>query len=245
MHKPFELLPAIDLRGGRAVRLTLGDFERETAYDPDPVSVAERFVAAGARSLHIVDLDGARAGSPRQAGIVAAIVEQVRDRAECQVAGGLRDEKAVAEALAAGAERVVVGTAALADHGFVATLVRRHGPERIVVALDVRDDRAVGEAWSTGSRTVPVEEALTRLADVGCERFVATAIARDGALRGPDLDLMRRLVALGRGDVIASAGIRSTEDVLALRAVGAAGAVVGKALYEGHFDLRATLAALG
>jgi len=240
----FELLPAIDLRDGRAVRLTMGDFDRQTAYDGDPGSVAERFAAAGARWLHIVDLDGARAGAPRQPETVAAIVRRVAGLARCQVAGGLRNDRAVAEALGAGADRVVVGTAALGDPGFVTTLARRHGSDRIVVALDVRDGRAVGEAWRPGGPGLPVDDALLRLADAGVERFAVTAIARDGALRGPDLDLVRRLVALGRGEIIASAGIRSTADVLALRQVGAAGAIVGKALYEGRLDLAATLAAL-
>jgi phosphoribosylformimino-5-aminoimidazole carboxamide ribotide isomerase len=240
----FELLPAIDLRAGRAVRLTLGDFERETVYDDDPVAVAARFVAAGARWIHVVDLDGARAGEPRQADIVGAIVAAVGDRAACQVAGGLRDEGAVARALEAGAGRVVLGTAALRDPEFVGTLIERFGPHRIVVALDVRDGLALGEGWRSGVAGLHPEEALLTLSEAGAERFAVTAIERDGALLGPDLDLVGRLVALGRGSIIASAGIRSVDDLLAVRRAGAAGAIVGKALYEGRIDLATALGAL-
>jgi len=240
----FELLPAIDLRRGRAVRLTFGDFDRQTVYDDDPAAVADRFAASGAAWIHVVDLDGARAGSPRHVSVIADIVARIRGRASCQVAGGLRDAGAVDAALLAGARRIVVGTAALRDPAFAAALVRVHGPDRIVVALDVRDGLAVGEGWRSGAPGVPATDALSRLADAGVERFAATAIDRDGAMLGPDLDLIRRLVALGRGAVIASAGIRSTVDVLAVRDVGASGAIVGRALYEGHLDLAATLDAL-
>lgn len=240
----FELLPAIDLRGGRAVRLTAGDFEQQTVYDDDPAAVAERFAAAGARWIHVVDLDGTIAGAPRQVSVIREITERIAGRARCQVAGGLRDAASVAAAFAAGAERVVIGTAALRDHRFAARLVAHHGPSRLVVALDVRDGVAVGDGWRAGARGAPVEEALAALAEAGIVRFAATAIERDGALLGPDLGLLRRLVALGRGSVLASGGIRSTADVLAVREGGASGAIVGKALYEGHLDLAQTLAAL-
>lgn len=233
----FELLPAIDLRAGRVVRLRRGDFGQETVFGDDPAAVAEQFVAAGAAWIHVVDLDGARAGLPRQAEIVARIVERVGERARCQVAGGLRTVEAVATALAAGAARVVVGTAALQDPALAGELVRRHGAARVVVALDVRDGLALGEAWRPGAAGRPVDEALEALAQAGVGRFAVTAIERDGLLAGPDLELLGRLVALDRGAIIASGGIGSLADLRAVHRLGCAGAIIGRALYEGRLEL--------
>lgn len=237
----FELLPAIDLRGGRVVRLTQGDFTRETAYSDDPVAVAGAFADAGARWIHVVDLDGARAGEPVQADIIGRIASAVGDRVRCQVAGGLRTHAAVAAALASGATRAVVGTAALRAPAFAGDLVRAHGAYRIVVALDVRNGLAVGEGWRDGATGIDPAVALTRLADLGVERFAATAIDRDGLLEGPDLDLLGTLVGLGRGRVIASGGVGSIDDILATRAIGCSGAIVGRAIYEGRVDLAAAV----
>ncbi|MFZ5854852.1 MAG: HisA/HisF-related TIM barrel protein [Chloroflexota bacterium] len=233
----FELLPAIDLRAGRVVRLRQGDFDQETVFGDDPAATAERLVAAGASWIHVVDLDGARAGAPRQTECVARIVERVGERARCQVAGGLRTAEAVAAALAGGAARVVVGTAALEDPALAGELVRRHGPDRIVVALDVRDGLALGQAWRAGATGRPVEELLETLGQSGVERFAVTAIERDGLLGGPDLELLARLVGLGRGAIIASGGIGSLADLQAVRRLGCSGAIIGRALYEGRLDL--------
>jgi phosphoribosylformimino-5-aminoimidazole carboxamide ribotide isomerase len=233
----FQLLPAIDLRGGRVVRLSEGDFGRETVYGSDPVEVAIGFAAAGVRWIHIVDLDGAKDGAARQTAVMRRIVEAVGERVACEVAGGLRDLPAADAALEAGAARVVVGTAALRDPDFVALLIDRFGAERIAVALDVRDGTAVGQGWVPGAAGMPAEEALTTLADRGARTFVVTAIERDGLLTGPNLDLLGRMVALGRGQIIASAGISSLADITAVRALGCAGAIVGRALYEGRLDL--------
>ena len=235
--RPFELLPAIDLRAGRVVRLREGDFARETVYGDDPVSVARSFAEAGARWLHVVDLDGARAGRPVQVAIVTRIMAAVGDRMACQIAGGLRDDGAVDSALASGAARIVVGTAALRDPDFAARLVGRHGPQRIVVALDVRDGLALGEGWREGAAGVPAVDALAALADAGVELFAATAIERDGLLGGPDLELLGRLVSAGRGRIIASGGVTTLADLRAVRELGCAGAIVGRAIYEGALDL--------
>jgi phosphoribosylformimino-5-aminoimidazole carboxamide ribotide isomerase len=240
----FELLPAIDLRAGRVVRLRSGDFGAETVFSDDPVEVARGFAAAGADGLHIVDLDGALSGGTRQADPIGRIVAAVGEGVGCEVAGGLRDAKAVAAALGAGARRVVIGTAALLRPAFSAELVTAHGGDRIVVALDVRDGVAVGDAWQAGATGLPVEEALARLADEGVATFEVTAIARDGSMAGPDLELLERLVRLGRGRIIASGGIRSIEDLLAVRAIGCVGAIVGRALYDGSLDLGAAVIAL-
>jgi len=239
----FDILPAIDLRGGRVVRLQQGDFERETAFSDDPVAVARVFVDGGARWLHVVDLDGARTGQPAHATVIGQIVEAVGDRASVEVAGGLRTTEAVAAVLAAGAARAIVGTAALRDPAFAGRLVTTHGHDRIAAALDIRNGLALGEGWRDGAAGVGAEDALMTLADLGLTTFEATAIDRDGLLSGPDLELLERLIRLDRGAVIASGGIASLDDIRAVRALGCAGAIVGRALYEGRLDVASAVRA--
>jgi phosphoribosylformimino-5-aminoimidazole carboxamide ribotide isomerase len=240
----FELLPAIDLRAGRVVRLREGDFARMTAYESDPRSVARAFAEAGAERLHMVDLDGAREGRPRQLDLVGEVVKDLGGRARVELGGGLRTPEDVAAVLDLGVSRVAVGTAALRDPAFAAGLVARHGPGRIVGSIDVRAGLALGEGWRAGAAGLPAAEAITMLADAGITTFEVTAIDRDGLLAGPDLDLMGALVSMARGGIIASGGIASIEDVLALRAAGCAGAIVGRALYVGQVELRALVSAL-
>jgi len=238
---PFEVIPAIDLRGGHVVRLRRGDFGEETSYGDDPAAVAGAFVDAGARWLHVVDLDGSRDGIPGNPREIRAIAGAIGDRAAMEVAGGLRTLAAVAEAVAAGGARVVVGTAVLKDPGFAAALVSAHGAERIVVAIDVRDGRAIGEGWRAGAAGAPASDTLHRLADAGVRIFEVTAISRDGLLEGPDVDLLGALVALRRGSVIASGGISSIADLRAVADLGCEGAIVGRAIYEGRLDLRTAI----
>jgi phosphoribosylformimino-5-aminoimidazole carboxamide ribotide isomerase len=225
------------LRGGRVVRLSEGDFGRETVYGTDPAEVARGFASAGARWIHVVDLDGAKDGTRRQMETIAGIVTAAGGGVACEVAGGLRDEDAVSAALDAGAARVVVGTAALRDPDLVERLVARFGAARIAVALDVRDGIAVGQGWVPGAAGMPVEAALATLSDRGARTFVVTAIERDGLLTGPNLELLGRMVALRRGDVIASAGVSSLADIAAVRALGCSGAIIGRAIYEGRLDV--------
>ncbi|MGK2850492.1 MAG: HisA/HisF-related TIM barrel protein [Candidatus Limnocylindrales bacterium] len=239
----FDILPAIDLRGDRVVRLEQGDFARETAFSDDPVAVAVSFADAGARWLHVVDLDGARDGGSANGDVIRAIVAAVGSRLAVEVAGGLRTSAAVTDALATGAARAVVGTAALADPRFARALVAEHGPDRIAVALDVRDGLAVGHGWRDGAPGTPVEVALSSLADVGVQVFEVTAIDRDGTHGGPDLALYERLLATGRGSIIASAGISSVEDIAAVRAIGCSGAIIGRALYDGRLSIKDALQA--
>ncbi len=241
----FELLPAIDIRGGRVVRLRQGDFEREIAYEADPVAVAARFVSQGATWLHVVDLDGARDGEPHQLDIAAEVVAEVHGRARVELGGGLRTAVAVAGAIGTGAARVTVGTGALTDPEFVRAIVGRHGPERVVASIDVRDGVALGEGWRPGAVGLPVTDAVEMLAAAGITTFEVTSIARDGLLEGPDLELLRSLVVLQTGRIIASGGVASIEDVLAVQAIGCAGVIVGSALYEGRFDVSAAMAAVG
>ena len=241
----FELLAAIDVRGGRVVRLRQGDFARETVYGDNPRDVARAFADAGASWLHVVDLDGARAGEPRQLDVVAGIVAESLGRLRVEVGGGLRSPGSVAGALATGASRVAVGTAALRDPAFAAGIVRRHGSGHVAASIDVRDGLALGEGWRPGATGVAAAEAVRRLADAGVQTFEVTAIDRDGLMEGPDLRLLGELVALGQGRIIASGGVTDIADLLAVRDAGCAGAIVGRALYEGRLDLAEAIRALG
>jgi phosphoribosylformimino-5-aminoimidazole carboxamide ribotide isomerase len=243
MTSPFEVLPAIDIREGRVVRLRQGDFDQETSYSDDPVAVAVGFAASGAAWLHVVDLDGARSGVPVHTPIIGAIAAAVGGEVRVEAAGGLRTADAARSILASGAARVVVGTAALRDPTFAGTLVEEHGPERVAVAIDVRDGRAVGSGWVASSPGPDALDAIAVLADKGVTTFEVTAIDRDGLMQGPDLDLLQRAVSLGRGRIIASAGITSTTDIAAVGAIGCAGAIIGRALYEGQLSLRDALSA--
>ena len=243
MTSPFDLLPAIDLREGRVVRLRQGDFDQETAFSDDPVAVAVGFAANGAAWLHVVDLDGARSGTPTHTSVIGAIAAAVGGEVLVEAAGGLRTADAVRAVLASGAARAVVGTAALRDPAFAGALVEEHGPERVAVAIDVRDGQAVGSGWVASSPGPDALDAIALLADQGVTTFEVTAIDRDGLLQGPDLDLFDRAVALGRGRIIASAGITSKKDVAAVRAIGCAGAIIGRALYEGQLSLQDALSA--
>jgi phosphoribosylformimino-5-aminoimidazole carboxamide ribotide isomerase len=238
----FDVLAAIDVRRGRVVRLQQGDFARETAYATDPPAVAARFVRDGVAWLHVVDLDAARGGEGTQAETMARMLAATAGRARVEVAGGLRTVDAVGRALDAGAARAVLGTAALSDPDMIGRLVREFGPERIAVAIDVREGHAVGEGWRPGARRVPAELAIDRLVDEGAETFEVTAIDRDGLLGGPDVPLLERLVTRGRGRIVASGGIRSVDDLLAVRRLGCTGAIVGRALYDGTLSLEAALA---
>jgi phosphoribosylformimino-5-aminoimidazole carboxamide ribotide isomerase len=237
----FEILVAIDLRGGRVVRLTQGDFDRETAFSDDPVATARAFVDAGVRWLHVVDLDGARSGSPGNAAVIRAIVDAVGKRAMIEVAGGLRTTGSVDRVLAGGARRVVVGTAAVREPRFAAELVTRWGRDSVAVAVDVRGSHALGDGWSTPASEDDPATVIARLADAGVTTFEVTAIDRDGMLRGPDLGLYDSLVGAGRGAIIASGGISTRADLRAVRDAGCAGAIVGRAIYEGRLSLEDAL----
>ncbi|HEX8940686.1 MAG TPA: 1-(5-phosphoribosyl)-5-[(5-phosphoribosylamino)methylideneamino] imidazole-4-carboxamide isomerase [Candidatus Limnocylindrales bacterium] len=238
----FEVIPAIDLRAGRVVRLVQGDFAREQAYADDPLDVVRSFALAGVRRLHLVDLDGASAGEPRQLAAVASIAAAAGAAVRCELGGGLRSLAAVEAAVDVGIDRVVLGTAALRDPVLVGDVLRRLGPDRVAVALDVRDGRAVGDGWRPGAGGRPVEEALRDLGRQGVATFEVTAIERDGLLGGPDLELLCRVVEVGAGAIVASGGLTTLADLRAVRAVGCAAAIVGRSLYEGRLDLASAMA---
>jgi phosphoribosylformimino-5-aminoimidazole carboxamide ribotide isomerase len=220
------VIPAIDLRRGRAVRLLRGDPERETRYSEDPVEVATRFQEEGARRLHVIDLDAALDdGENRDA--VRDICQAVA--VPVQVGGGVRSLADIESVLGHGAARAILGTAAALDPSFVAAAVEEHA-ERIVVAVDVRGGRTMVKGWT--EEGPPLEEVVALLNDAGCPRYLATAIARDGTLDGPDLRLYKRFLTLTDRPVIASGGVRTADDIWELRDVGCEAAVTGKALYE-------------
>lgn len=247
MASTFEILPAIDLHGRRVVRLQQGDFAREQVYGEDPIAVARAFVAAGASWIHVVDLDGARAGGRRQGEVMRAIAASVRsegERVRLQAAGGLRSLGDIDAALGDGMDRVVIGTSAIHDPTTVAEAVARHGPDRIAVSLDVRDGIAVGDGWVEGAAGLPALDLLRRHAASGVTTVAVTAIDRDGLLGGPDLDLLAALCGASDARIIASGGIRSIADLLAAQAVGCRGAIVGRAIYDGHLDLAEALDAV-
>lgn len=220
------VIPAVDLRGGRAVRLRRGDPSEETTYANDPVEVAQRFQEQGARRLHVIDLDAALGeGDNREA--ITAICRSVV--VPVQVGGGIRSLEAAAAVFDAGAARAILGTAAGADVSFVERAVEEFA-ERVVVAVDVRGGHLMLDGWREEGPAL--EAAIAGLNDAGAPRYLVTAIARDGTLDGPDLTLYRQVLKLTDRPVIASGGVRNAEDIWALRDVGCEAAVTGKALYE-------------
>ena len=233
----FVVYPAIDLRAGHVVRLVEGDFDRETSYSDDPVAVAVAFAAAGASWIHVVDLDAARTGERRETGLIAAMARAVGQEVRCQVGGGIRDLEDARVLIGAGIQRLVVGTAALRSPAFAKRLVTEFGPDRVAAAIDVREGVSRGEGWRSSGEGYDPDVALQSLATAGVTTFIVTAIDRDGRLEGPDLALLERLIGLGRGEVVASGGVSSLDDLRAVRTIGCAGAIVGKAIYEGRLDL--------
>ena len=230
------LLPAIDIRDGKAVRLERGDFARETVYVDDPLEAARAWVEQGARMLHVVDLDGAREGEPQNLDHLRRITSELT--VPVQFGGGLRSLVAVREALAAGASRVVVGTAAYTDLEFLDEIVSTWGV-RIAVAIDVRGGNVSVSGW-TQTTQMPARDVIERLQARGVKQFVFTNVDRDGMLEGPDLDEVRRVSEAIRGRFLYSGGIASLDDLRALcglRLVNLAGVISGKALYEKRFTV--------
>ena len=233
------LYPAIDIRGGGAVRLVQGDYERETAFDADPVDAARRWLDQGARALHVVDLDGARKGAPANLDQVGRVCHA--STAPVQVGGGLRSAEDVAAALAAGADRVVLGTAALADPALVEALAAEHG-ERLVVSADARSGKVAVSGWERETAISP-EQLIADLARRGVRRFVYTPVEVDGTLAGPVLDGVRAAAgaaAATGAELVYSGGIGSLDDLRALARLELeplGGVIVGRALYDGRFTV--------
>ena len=243
---PFDLYPSIDLRGGQVVRLQRGDFAAETVYGNDPVGVARTFAAAGTRWIHVVDLDAARTGERVNLAAVEAICAAVPCR--IQASGGVRSVEAGGDLLAAGAARVVVGTGAIERPELVEELATLH-PGQIAVGLDARGREVAVRGWidSTGEDLL---EVAGQLETSGVSALVVTEIGRDGTMTGPALDQLGAVLAVTTLPVIASGGVGALEDLVALRRLRAAGrslagAIVGRAIYEGRFGVDDALAAVG
>jgi len=239
------VIPAIDLMGGRCVRLAQGRFDAATTYEGDPAAALTRFAAAGATWTHVVDLDGAKAGRPMQHALIAWLAGNAP--VKLQVAGGFRDAEAVVAALEAGAARVVIGSLALRDPGAVGAIIARHGPERIAIALDVNlvDGRPlVATAGWTENSGRTLYDAAAAIPEA--RHLLVTDISRDGMMRGPNLSLIREVAArLPQLALQASGGVATVADLAALAETGAAAAIVGKALWEGRIDLREALGHAG
>lgn len=237
------LLPAIDILDGKAVRLRQGDFGAKTVYDEDPLTAAKRWVADGARALHVVDLDGAKSGTPANLEHLARITGECGVRV--QFGGGLRTMPAVDAAVKSGANRVLLSTAAFTDVDFLDEAIARYG-DRVIVSVDARDGRLATSGW-TEQTDIPVDSVVQRLGLRGVRRFVYSSIEHDGMMSGPDLEGARRVASAVRGSFIYSGGISSVEDLRALaslRQVNLAGVIVGMALYEERFSVADGQAAL-
>lgn len=238
----FDLFPAIDILGGACVRLTRGDYEAKTEYGRDPAAMASRWMDAGARWLHVVDLDGAKAGRPVNVDAVRQVVRAASARGvRVQVGGGIRTHDAIAQWLEAGVARCVIGTAAL-DRDWMDAAVARFGADALVAGLDGRGGKMAVRGWLEQT-DVPLVEVARGLFEAGVRHALVTDVDRDGTLQGANLDLAVSVQAEGLG-AIASGGIRSLEDVLAARRAGLAGVIAGRSLYDGTLDLAAAFAAL-
>ena len=243
----MEIFPAIDLRGGRCVRLVEGDFDQETVYGDDPVAVARSFAEAGARWVHVVDLDAAKTGEPVNRPVVAAIVEAVGPAVRVQTGGGVRSLDDAADLIARGVARVVIGTAAVQNPALVAEAAHRW-PGQIAVGVDHRAGRVRLRGWTEES-AVEVEALVRDAVGAGATAVVVTDISRDGRLEGPDVDGLSALLAATGAPIVASGGVSGIHDIEALARVrcagrALAGVIVGKAIYEGRVDLRRALEAV-
>ena len=239
------LYPAIDILDGSAVRLVKGDFEEKKVYDSDPLDAARGWTEAGAEYLHVVDLDGAKTGAPKNLENLRRIAGELG--VPVQYGGGLRSAQAVSDALAAGAARVILGTVAMLDPSVLHTCLQAHGPERILVGVDVRGGEVVTHGWLQGT-DVQARGAVDVLCERGVRNFVFTNVDRDGMLEGPDLEEVRGVAQAVKGSLIYSGGIGQLVDLeglAGLREESLEGVIVGKALYERRFTVAQAQAALG
>ncbi len=237
----MQLIPAIDLIGGRCVRLFRGDYSKETIYPDDPVEVALRWQRLGASRIHIVDLDGARVGRPENLHVVERINNAVR--VPVQMGGGIRTLSAARRVIAAGVSRVMLGTVAVQDPQIVRSACAEFGDEAIIVAIDSRNGFAAISGWTSDTR-VPATDLILHMQDAGARTFLCTDISKDGTLAGPDYTLMRQLVEVAGQGVIAAGGIASIQHLKRLAQTGVAAAVIGKALYTGDIDLAQAINAI-
>jgi phosphoribosylformimino-5-aminoimidazole carboxamide ribotide isomerase len=236
----MEIIPAVDIRGGRCVRLYQGDFQRETVFGDDPVAVALSWQEAGATRLHVVDLDGAREGWPVNARVIGHLIEALLIPVE--VGGGLRDRRSIDLYLEAGANRVVLGTAAVKDPALLADAIAEHG-QRIVVGVDARVGMVAVEGWREET-PLAAAELMSELAAKGVSRFIYTDALRDGTLQGPDFAAVEAVLARVSVPVIYAGGVSNIADLVRLAYLPLEGAIIGQALYTGAVDFQQALKAL-
>lgn len=235
----MQIWPAIDIRGGRCVRLVQGDYDQETVYGFNPADMAVRFQADGATGLHLVDLDGARDGDNPNQKQIAEVVNEVN--VPCQLGGGIRNEKTIRDYLDLGLSRLIVGTKALTDAAWLVEMCGKY-PGKLLVAIDARDGRVSTDGWKKTSETNAVDLAQ-KISANAIAGIIYTDIAKDGMLGGPNITAMQEMVAAVDVPVIASGGVTTAEDVARLTTVGVEGCVVGRALYEGHLTLQNAMVA--
>jgi phosphoribosylformimino-5-aminoimidazole carboxamide ribotide isomerase len=229
----MEIIPAIDIRGGKCVRLYQGDYNQETVFAENPVTAALTWYSQGARWLHIVDLDGASTGEPRNMGVVEEIMKE--GRLLIELGGGIRQEDVAGKLLSQGVSRIILGTAAIENRELVEKLCQQFG-EAIAVGLDARDGRIAIHGWQKNT-AVDVLRLSREMVDAGAKRFIYTDIKKDGTLTGPNFDMISRLLAEADVPVIVAGGISKAEHLQRLKELGAEGAVIGKALYTGDINL--------
>lgn len=237
----MQIFPAIDLRGGQVVRLRQGDYDKMTIYGQDPCAAARDFLAAGAEYLHVVDLDGAKDGTPVNFGSIAAIAKQ--GGLYMEVGGGIRTEDRIRQYLDLGVGRCILGTAAVKDFDFTVRMVRKYG-DRIAVGVDARDGYVAVNGWKELSEERGVDF-CRRLFDAGVRTVIYTDISRDGMEAGTNLDLYRELAEIRGLNVTASGGVSSIAELRLLRAIGTHAAILGKALYTGRLDLKTVIEEVG
>lgn len=240
----MEIIPAIDIRGGRCVRLDQGDYGRETVFADDPAAVAQRWEKAGATRLHVVDLDGARDGKPQNEDVIRRVIEAAS--VAVQVGGGVRDVSLIERYVNAGADRVAIGTAAIKDQAMLANAVALFR-ERVIIGVDARDGMVATEGWRETSE-VRALDLVGQLSEFGVRRIFYTDISRDGMLGGPNFPAIQEVVAHAANlpspmAVIASGGVSAVEHLKRLRQIGVEGVIIGKALYTGALDIGEALAA--
>ena len=235
----MKILPAIDLSGGEVVRLLHGDYNKKTVYSDDPVSVAKGFADCGAVEMHVVDLDGAKAGYAAAAEIVARIAAESGMFVE--IGGGIRNAETVKQYLDAGVGRVILGTAALRDRAFLEEMIRRYG-DRIAVGVDIKNGNVAVQGW-TEDDGVKYTDFLDYLEKIGAATVICTDVSKDGAMQGTNRELYRELAAKYSFQVVASGGVSTLDDIKALAKMDIYGAIVGRALYNGAIDLKEAIAA--